>query len=141
MIEFDLQNALDNIKSLDLSDKTQELSTIFATANDMVYNQVVANANTSITQRGSNKYGLTISDGIGKSIYKNGTGASTYVSRKGNYIMYFLAKGTKDRFTKKKYYRGKIEPNPFFKNAVDAQISNVVNYIENEITNIITTNE
>lgn len=141
MIEFDLQNALDNIKSLDLSDKTQELTTIFANANDMIYNQVVANANTSITQRGSNKYGLTISDGIGKSVYKGGTGASTYVSRKGNYILYFLAKGTKDRYTKKKYYRGKIEPNPFFKSAVDAQISNVVNYIENEITNIITTNE
>lgn len=141
MIDFDLQNALDNIKSLDLTDKTQELSTIFATANDMVYNQVVANANTSITQRGSNKYGLTISDGIGKSVYKGGTGASTYVSRKGNYILYFIAKGTKDRYTKKKYYRGKLEPNPFFKNAVDTQVNNVVNYINDEITKIITPQE
>lgn len=138
MISFNLTDAIEALKQVDLTDKIPQLSTLFATANDMIYNQVVANANSSITQRGKNKYGLKINDGIAKTIYKQGKGASTYITRKGNYILYFLAHGTKERQTKKKYNRGKLNENPFFKNAVDSQLSNVANYIESEINKIIT---
>ena len=140
-ITLDLQQFLTSLDEVDVEKHKSEIQQIFDEASAIIYATAQQNLHSQLRQRGKNKYGLKLSQGIKRTIYKSGKGASVYVSQKDNYIVYMQAKGTKQRHTKKGANRGKLTPKPFFKNAVDTHYKNVENYIIDKITQLITTSK
>ncbi|MBQ7854993.1 MAG: hypothetical protein IJ352_08265 [Muribaculaceae bacterium] len=140
-LTLEMEDFLQSLENIDLSKHTEELKQIFGDATSFVYAKAQANLHNSLKQRGKNKYGLKLSQGIKRTIYKSGKGASVYVSQKDNYIVYMHGKGTKQRQTKKGANRGKLESKPFFKNAVDTTIQQANGYIIQKINEIISNNK
>ena len=52
-------------------------------------------------------------------------------------LAYAFEYGTVDRYTKKKQYRGKLQPGPWFRPTVDRMRGQIVTNIKNEITKIV----
>lgn len=140
-ITLDLQQFLTSLDEVDVEKHKSEIQQIFDDASAIIYATAQQNLHSQLKQRGKNKYGLKLSQGIKRTLYKSGKGASIYVSQKNNYIVYMHGKGTKQRHTKKGANRGKLTPKPFFKNAVNTHYKNVENYIIDKITQLITTSK
>ena len=140
-LTFEMEDFLQSLENIDLSKHTEELKQIFADATALIYAKAQANLHNSLKQRDKNKYGLKLAQGIKRTLYKSGKGASVYVSQKDNYIVYMHGKGTKQRQTKKGANRGKLTPKPFFKNAVDSTIQQANGYIITKINELISTNK
>lgn len=140
-ITLDLQQFLTSLDEVDVEKHKSEIQQIFDDASAIIYATAQQNLHSLLKQRGKNKYGLKLSQGIKRTIYKSGKGASVYVSQKDNYIVYMHGKGTKQRHTKKGANRGNLTPKPFFKNAVNTHYKNVENYIIDKITQLITTSK
>lgn len=132
-----VQEFIASLENVDLSNHVEELKQIFADATALIYAKAQSNLHSMLKQRGTNKYGLKLSQGIKRTIYKNGMGASVYVSQKDNYIVYMHGKGTKQRQTKKGANRGKLESKPFFKNAKNETLNQANQYIIDKINALI----
>ena len=52
-------------------------------------------------------------------------------------LAYAFEYGTVDRYTKKKQYRGKLQPGPWFRPTVDSMRNQIVTNIKNEISKIV----
>lgn len=53
-------------------------------------------------------------------------------------LAYAFEYGTVDRYTKKKQYRGKLQPGPWFRPTVDRLRPQIVTNIKKEIYNLVT---
>lgn len=62
----------------------------------------------------------SISKGIGHKVWRKGWGV--YAGLKGNYKLYFFEGGTKSRFTKDNYNRGRIQAYWFLRSAIKSKL-------------------
>lgn len=76
--------------------------------------------------------GQSLAKGIGYRLWRKDLGV--YAGLRGEYRLNFFEVGTKPRYVKKGYYRGKIKPFRFFRSAVDSELNKGVRYIQKAIT-------
>ena len=129
------------LENCNLENHQQEIRNIIHECINKTYQKANTNLHSMLTERGSNKYGLKLSDGIRKCVWKNNEGGTVWVSQHGNYITYMHATGnykTKPRQTKKKANRGNISAKPFFQNAVTATEGEVIQHLQTKLTELLT---
>ena len=147
-LTFDIDKVREWLSTLDLSTKEEEVNDILYNSTVFIYSTAQQNLHSQLKERGKNKWGLKLSQGLARSAYKNTQTAKVYVKTSnrynpssGNYIVYMNAKGTVDRFRKTKTgamaSTGRLQPKPFLKNAVDSQLNNTYRYINDEILKLL----
>jgi hypothetical protein len=52
-------------------------------------------------------------------------------------LAYAFEYGTEDRYTKKKFFRGRLQPGPWFRPTVDGMKAEIVTSIKNELAKIV----
>lgn len=146
-LTFDIDKVREWLSTLDLSTKEDEVNDILYNSTVFIYSTAQQNLHSQLKERGKNKWGLKLSQGLARGAYKNTQTAKVYVKTSnrynptnGNYIVYMNAKGTEERFRKTKKgmaSTGLLQPKPFLKNAVNSQLSNTYRYINDEILKLL----
>lgn len=138
--QVDSDNVLKMLENCNLDNHKDEVRNIINECLSKTYQRANTNLHSMLTQRGKNKYGLKLSDGIRKCVWKNNEGGTVWVSQQGNYITYMQATGnykSKPRMTKKKANRGNITAKPFFQNAVSATENEVIQHLHKRLSDLI----
>lgn len=146
-LTFDIDKVREWLSTLDLSTKEDEVNEILFNSTVFIYSTAQQNLYSQLKERGKNKWGLKLSQGLARGAYKNTQTAKVYVKTSnrynptnGNFIVYMNAKGTEERFRKTKKgmtSTGRLQPKPFLKNAVDSQLNNTYRYINDEILKLL----
>lgn len=146
-LTFDIDKVREWLSTLDLSTKEDEVNEILYNSTVFIYSTAQQNLHSQLKERGKNKWGLKLSQGLARGAYKNTQTAKVYVKTSnrnnptnGNYIVYMNAKGTDERFRKTKKgmaSTGRLKPKPFLKNAVDSQLGNTYKYIQDNILKLL----
>lgn len=126
------------LEQIDFEKHKDELKSVIDEATQLLYNSAQGQLSSMVRQRGKNKYGLKLSDGIKRKTFTDGKAGAVWVSNTSNYIVYFHAKGTKQRTTKKGANRGQITAKPFLKNAVTSTQATIEEMLRSKIEEIIT---
>ena len=146
-LTFDIDKVREWLSTLDLSTNEEEINDILYNSTGFIYSTAQQNLHSQLKERGKNKWGLKLSQGLARGAYKNTQTAKVYVktsnrynATNGNFIVYMNAKGTEERFRKTKngmVSTGRLQPKPFLKNAVDSQLNNTYRYINDEILKLL----
>ena len=147
-LTFDINKVREWLSTLDLSNRQDEVNDILYNSTVFIYSTAQQNLHSQLKERGKNKWGLKLSQGLARGAYKNTQTAKVYVKTSnrynptnGNYIVYMNAKGTEERFRKTKNggmaSTGRLQPKPFLKNAADSQLNNTYKYINDEILKLL----
>ncbi|MGM9799556.1 MAG: hypothetical protein ACI30M_02585 [Muribaculaceae bacterium] len=147
-LTFDINKVREWLSTLDLSTKEDEVNDILYNSTVFIYSTAQQNLHSQLKERGKNKWGLKLSQGLARGAYKNTQTAKVFVKTSnrynptnGNYIVYMNAKGTEERFRKTKNggmaSTGRLQPKPFLKDAVSSQLNNTYKYINDEILKLL----
>ncbi len=141
-VNIDISKVTKMLQDVNLEKHKDDTRKMIDEATAMIYVQAQKNLRNTLHSSGKNKYGLSLSSGITRKIWKNDKGGSVYVNQNGNYIVYMHAKGTKARYTKgkngkRKAYRGKLSAKTFFQDAVNSTKNIVLSLLQKRITEML----